>query len=426
MVLVNTVNTDARVRLASTFVAILLAATASSASAQRSTADSLEERLRRAEAAIAALQTQVAEQAGGGVTARSGARVQIHGRVLMKAFGNARRVNNVDNPQFVLVDAGPSAANKGMGMTIRESRLGLVTTVSDVLGGSFIGDLDVDFYGGQVPSSGGRTFPLIRMRTARGVVQWAHTQLLIGQESPLISGLNPVTLGAVGTPTFATAGNLWLWLPQVRFGVEQGSSTRWGVQAAVLAPTSGDPAGPHDTDYDVAERAQRPFVQGRVHVSVGDGELRREIGCGAHYGNLKLVVDRRDISRAFACDVMLPLTDRIELRGEYYTGQGVKGLGGGAVGQNYTPGNEVVPTDAGWAQLNVIPTSSLRVGVGCGSDQPEHPQATRRRNDACAAHVIARPAGPMFFGVEAKRLRTTYTAGRFTNDHVTAGFGFEF
>src|SRR5687767_11762395 len=53
--------------------------------AQRTPADSLAERLRRAEAAIAALQVQIAEQAQGGVRARSGARIELSGRLMVKA-----------------------------------------------------------------------------------------------------------------------------------------------------------------------------------------------------------------------------------------------------------------------------------------------------------------------------------------------------
>src|SRR5437867_3468377 len=67
--------------------------------AQRSQTDSLAERLRRAEAAIATLQQQVSEQSESGVKTRSGARMEITGRVAVNAFGNSRRVNNVDDPQ---------------------------------------------------------------------------------------------------------------------------------------------------------------------------------------------------------------------------------------------------------------------------------------------------------------------------------------
>jgi hypothetical protein len=394
--------------------------------AQRTRADSLEERLRRAEAAIAVLQTQAAEQAQGGVTTRSGARVELSGRVMVKAFGNSRRVNNVDNPQFVLPDGGPGVANRGIGMSVRESRLGLAVTVPEALGGSFTGDVDVDFHGGQLPSSGGRTFPLVRLRTARAVVRWSAAHMLVGQESPLISGLNPVSLGAVGTPSFAAAGNLWLWLPQVRFGLDQPiGAARVGVQAAVLAPTSGDAATTFETDYDLAERTSRPFFQARLHVRHGDAEMTRELGCGVHQGWLRPAADRVE-SKAFACDLLLPIAEQVEVRGEFFKGRALRGLGGGGIGQNFAANSEPLPGSGGWAQLNVRPAHALRLAVGCGADHPTSAAPLRFRNDACAAHAIVRPSGPLFFGTEARRLRTTYSAGALTTDHVTLVLGFEF
>jgi len=136
--------------------------------AQGVPADSLAARLARAEAAIAVLQAQIAEQAQGGVQTRSRARVELNGRVMMNAFHNSEKVNNVDNPQFALNLGLPAEFSRGAGMAIRQTRLGLVVTVPEVMRGTFTGDVDVDFYGGQFASSGGRTFPLLRMRTARG------------------------------------------------------------------------------------------------------------------------------------------------------------------------------------------------------------------------------------------------------------------
>ena len=401
--------------------------TAGVASAQSTARDSLAERLRRAEAAITALQLQVAEQAESGTKARSGVRMELNGRVMVNGFGNIRRVNNVDNPQFVLPDAGAPA--RGVGMAIRQTRLGLSITAPEVLGGAFNGDVDVDFYGGQQSSSGGRTFPLLRLRTARGFVRWPNAQLMIGQESPLISGINPVTPAAVGTPEFAAAGNLWLWLPQVRFGVEQRSAKNpgklhFGIDAAVLAPTSGDPAAQFDTDYDLAERSQRPFLQARVHAKWGEGESAHEIGCGVHQGWLVPVVDRVD-SRALACDAILPLDEWLELRGELFSGEGLRGLGGGGIGQNFTPSNTALKSKGGWAQVNLRPAFWFRYGAGCGVDHPD-PSVVRRRNDACSTYAIVRPSGPLFFGAELRRTRTEYVTGRYTSDHVTLSAGFEF
>ena len=424
MVLVNTGFRERPTHLLVLLAVMLLAPRPTPA--QRTRADSLEDRLRRAEAAIAALQTQVAEQAQGSVTARGGARVELSGRIMVKAFGNSWRANNVDNPLFALVPGAPGTPTRGMGMAARESRLGLTVTVPEVLGGAFTGDVDVDFNGGQQPSSGGRTFPLLRLRTARAVVRWSGAQMLVGQESPLISGLNPVSLGAVGTPSFAAAGNLWLWLPQFRLGLDQPlGRARVGLQAAVLAPTSGDAAAAFETDYDLAERTSRPFLEARVHLRHGEAEMAREVGCGVHQGWLMSGTSRVE-SRAFACDLLLPIVEQLELRGEYFNGRALRGLGGGGIGQNFAANGAALPGAGGWAQINARPVHTLRLGAGCGADHPTNAAPLRLRNEACSTHVIARPAGPLFYGAEARRLRTSYSAGRFTTDHVTLVLGFEF
>jgi hypothetical protein len=387
--------------------------------------DSLAIRLQRAEAAIETLQKQLAEQADLGVKSRSGASVEIFGRVLMNAFSNNRRVNNVDNPQFVRPDSTAGFPARGVGMAIRQTRLGVAFRVPEVWNGSFAGDVEMDFAGGQQPSSGGRTFPLVRLRTARGIVRWSHAELLIGQESPLVSGLNPVSPTAIGTPLFAASGNLWLWLPQVRFGVDVGSNVKFGAQFAMLAPTSGDPATAFDTDNDLAERSGRPYLQDRVYVKWGS-ELVREIGCGYHLGWLAPTTTSALVqSDAITCDVSLPIVDWLEVRGEAFSGDAIRGLGGGGIGQNLTAANAAIPTWGGWAQINVKPTATWRVGGGCGTDQPD-PVATRRRNDSCAGYAIVRPGGPIFIGAEYRLIRTMYATARYLNDHVTLAAGFEF
>ena len=401
-----------------------LAAFAAAAPAQTPAPDSIIDRLRRAEAAIRQLQTQLADQDETAARTKSGMHLELNGRVMVGGFGNSRRVNNVDNPQFVLPDTVATVPVRGIGMSIRQTRIGVALRSTPVLGGAFTGDLDVDFYGGQQPSSGGRTFPLVRMRTARAIVRWRHAHLLVGQESPLISGVNPVTPAAIGTPDFAGAGNLWLWLPQVRGGVETSGDVRVGVDAAVLAPTSGDPAGTFDTGYDVAERSERPYLQGRAHVAWGDVDRRAEIGCGVHQGWL-VPASTRVSSSALACDAVLPVRPWLDVRGEMFTGQGLRGLGGGGVGQNFTSTSGALRSAGGWGQINVNPNTLVQLGAGCGGDHP-HDVATRRRNDACATYLSVRPSGPLFVGAEWRRLRTEYASARFTNDHVTLATGFEF
>src|SRR5258708_31611418 len=104
--------------------------------------------------------------------------LELTGRVLVHGVRNDRRVNNADDPQFVRPDS-VSPPPTPFVMSARQTTLGAVLTARDVLGGQFVGDVDVDFYGGQQPSSGGPTFPLPPPRTAPGVVHLAPFALLV-------------------------------------------------------------------------------------------------------------------------------------------------------------------------------------------------------------------------------------------------------
>ena len=411
--------------------ALALAFSASRAAAQDPTAaglDSLRERLRRAEEAIELLRQQLAAQASSAVQTKSRLQAELTGRVLVNGFSNSGRVNNVDVPQFALPEA-PGTTRSSLGAAVRQSSLGIAVSAPRVLGGEFVGDVNVDFYGGQLPSTGGRHFPLVRIRTARARLGWRNGELLAGQESPLIAELSPVSLASLGTPGFVGAGNLWLWLPQLRLTGEVGSGVRLGVQGAVLAPTSSDAAAFFDTDADIAERARRPYLQGRVRVRWGDLETGGELGVGAHRGWLAPTGAPRATSEAYSVDLRIPVLSLLEIRGEAYTGRAVRGLGGGGIGQNFDVNSRPLRDRGGWAQLNIKPGSLWELGTGCGVDDPKGtvPAATGRlRNVACEAHTIVRPGGPLVVGFEYRKIRTTMASGKANNDHVNLGVGFEF
>ncbi len=396
----------------------------------RTSRDSIAARLERAEEAIAFLRQQLADQSESAVQTRSRMALELNGRVLMNAFGNSRRVNNVDVPVFVRPDTASGLPLGGGGIAIRQTTLGLSVNSGSVLGASFVGALDVDFYGGQQPSSGGRTFPLLRMRIATATLSWPNADLMVGQDGPLVSPLNPVSFASVGVPGFTAAGNLWLWLPQARLGIHTGGPVRFGVQGAVLAPTSGDPAGLFDTDNDIAERSKRPFVEGRAHVSWGADDLAGSIGVSTHAGWFATPgsTNQRE-SFAVAADALLPLSRHFEVRGEWYSGDGMRGLGGGAIGQLFGTSGQPIESTGLWGQANAKLGTRVTLGAGYGFDDPDDgdlPAAARRKNTTIEAHLHVRPAGPLLLGFEYRRLETTYASGKLANDHLNLAVGFVF
>jgi hypothetical protein len=161
------------------------------------------------------------------------------------------------------------------------------------------------------------------------------------------------------------------------------------------------------------------------------------IGCAVHVGWLAIAASGRPrpdsllASHALGCDARLPLASWLELRGEAYGGQLMRGLGGGAIGQGLGAGGRPIRNSAGWAQLNLRPPGIWSAGAGCGVDDPRDSDvvqdaAARLRNSACAIYAIVRPAGPVFVGAEVRRIDTKYVNTSFLNSHLNLAFGFEF
>ncbi|MHB1310856.1 MAG: hypothetical protein ACYC3L_02475 [Gemmatimonadaceae bacterium] len=410
-------------------VAAVRPVAAQGADSARALQDSLAARVERAEEAIEMLRQQLAAQAESGVSTRSGLKLEVSGRILMNIFSNTHRTNNTDLPLFVLPDTANGLPSGGAGMAIRQTTLNLAVTASKVLGAQFLGDLDLDFYGGQQPSAGGRTFPLLRIRTARAILTWKHGELLVGQEVPLTSGPNPISLAAVGSPGFSTAGNLWIWLPQVRGTIERGTKVKVALQGAVLAPMTGDAAGAFSTDFDVAERSRRPFVEGRIRMRWGEGEKQAEVGISAHRGWFANNLDSLLTGQGVMADAIVPLTSAVEVRGEAFSGRGLRGLGGGQIGQLFGKNGVVVHGTGGWGQVNAKPTPRITIGAGYGFDDPDDadlPASGRLKNATAETHVIVHPAGTLVLGLEWRRITTTYTARSWSDDHLNLGVGFEF
>ena len=395
--------------------------------------DSLLTALKELQARIDALEQKVSEGAENGVHTRSGIRMELTGRVMVQAFANSRRVNNVHDPQFVRPDTITTVAGRGAGASVRQSLLAFRVSSPDVAGAQFTGDLQTDFFGGQQPSSGGRTFPLIRMRIAKATLRWTRSELMIGQDVPLIAPLNPTSVLASGTPAFATAGNLWLWIPQVRLTLGGMRPGTLAIQGALLAPTSGDPAAAFDTDLDQSEKTGTPTFETRVRFRWEMSEKPGELGCG--FNLLWLAVpgssgsgSERFGNGAGACDLVAPL-GIFELRGEVFKGDGLKGLGGGGIGQQYTTTGQAVSSKGGWAQLNLAPSTIWSLGVGAGMDDPEDtfmPAGSRLKNVVGMVNFITHPSGPLLLSAEYRRMGTTYATKTFINDHLNLGFGFEF
>ena len=354
--------------------------------------------------------------------------VRISGRVLTNGFYNQGFFNNSDVPTFVLATAVADENKGSVGGIIRQTMLRVTAGMSGIAGGDLLAEVETDFFGGQLPSGGGRTHPLLRIRRAFFELRWPGWALLIGQEAPPIAEINPSSLASVGFPGFAASGNLWLWLPQVRVTAHlvRGSGIRFDAEAAVMAPNSGEAQGTFLTQPDPAELSARPNFEGRVVGRWGGEDGPSEIGVGGHLGWILTGTDSLLTSKGVVVALRVPLGGAFEVRSEAFYGRALAGLGGGGIGQNITATGETVETTGGWAQL-LFHRSRWEAGVGLGIDDPQNggldPLSGRLQNRVTAVHLIWRPS-PLVFGLEFRHLETNYGSGTSGGEKNAEHFNF--
>jgi hypothetical protein len=358
--------------------------------------------------------------------------VSFSATVLMNGFYTSDKTNNSDLPQFaVRQDASDSFPSEGVGGTLRQTRVQARAFAAGVLGGEFTALVDVDFFGGQQPSNGGRTFPLLRIRRAWARMNWDRFRVMAGQEAPPIAELNPSSLASIGLSSLSSSGNLWLWIPQLRLtgDLNGGEGARLYLEGAVLAPTGYTAQGPFLTQPDRAEQSRRPYLQSRLGVRWGQSGAPGELSVGGHLGWISTTGDSLLDSRAAAVMLQLPLGRVFELRGEAFTGKAIAGLGGGAIGQNLGRNGVPVRTKGGWAQLLIKPTPEWELGGSYGIDDPKDTDldtATMRlKNETVEGHIHWRPA-PLILGLEYRHITTTYAPGEATAGHLNLALGAEF
>ena len=422
---------------ATLLVGLLAAAPRSGAqdTSAKTRADSMAERMEALERSVKLLREQLQAQAASGVQSKSRSPIEFSGRILLSSFINSGRSNNLDVPTVAVASVSPGQ-DRSAGATMRQTILALSAQGAKLWGADASGFIEADFFGGLQQGAGGRRlFPEPRLRIARAMLTWPGAELMVGQDVPLLAPIEPVGIAQLGSPSFAVAGNLWFWLPQVRatFNLGESGPVRWALQAAVVAPWSGGDVVPGDVDVaDIGERQRAPMLQARLRARWGEDDLRGEIGFAGHVGWLGTAADTSLMSSAIALSWQVPMASWVELRGEAYVGQMLRGLGGGGAGQNFGASASGAPIPlhdtGGWLQLNLKPDASWTLGVGAGSSQPDvADRPVRSRNDAFETHAIWRPGGLPIIGLEFREIQTTYRAtGLARTRQVNLTLGVEF
>jgi hypothetical protein len=410
--------------------------TASSSPAQDSPAQSspaessssLEERVQKLEESTSLIGSKIDEQYQTKVETASKYRARLHGIVLMNAFRNAGRSDNLDFPNYAEpVPLG--SPHSTAGATLRQSEIGFEIFGPTVAGARTSADVQLDFAGGFPATGNGENFGIVRLQTGELRFDWEHTSVVAGQDSLFISPLSPTSFASLATPAFAFAGNLWGWTPQLRiehrFSISDQQTVT--VQAGIFDNLDWEfPSNSFSRTAQAGELSGQPAYALRTAWSRPVRGHPLSFGVAGYYGHQDWRWDRYIDAWAGMADWQIPIVSRLNLSGEFYRGRGIGGLGG-AIGTSILYGGDpkfpftpIRGLDAagGWTQLKFQATSKIEFnGVfaednafagdarGFATDQNNFGRILGR-NRGELGNVIFRPRSDLILAAEFRRLRT--------------------
>ena len=277
----------------------------------------------------------------------------------VQRFQNGKYGGGAEDP----VAASQNAAAAASGASLRQTVIGLKFNGPDLPGGGKAsGSLYMDFSRDSVPNDN-----LLRIRVATLDLNWKNTTISVGQDKPIISPREPMSLAQVGISPLTEAGNLWDWDPQVRieqrfsFGEKTGLRAQAGVYQTAETYSSVLP----NYYAGTLERA-RPGYQGRFEFFHGNEQRRIEIAPGFHLSDTH-VAGMSVPSRIASLDWLIKPAALIEFSGALFHGQDVAGLGA-LQGFDILPSGAVIPvhSQGEWGQIALFPPSRLSFHVYAG------------------------------------------------------------
>ena len=357
--------------------------------------------------------------------------IRVTGMALFNAYVNGRHNNQATNPTIASLLPGDATG----GGTLRQSTLGLLFNGPLTLaGGKVSGSIYMDFFGGSTASLN----HLFRIRTAAINLDWTNTSLMFGQAKPIISPRDPDSLAQVGVSPLTSAGNPWLWQPQIRFEqrAQFGNSTGLVAQAGVFQTSvlsvAADPdaynpsAEPRGTEYS------RPGGEGRLELWRRWGDNGRlEIAGGMHFNRNHVGIFSLP-SNVYSMDWFFRPLQKLEFSGMFFHGRNVATLGALRPGFNVFPNGKwiSVRSSGGWAQVRLPITSRLAFDFYGGQQDNWNADLLAgniRKNQAYFGNVIYRLAPNVIVSLEGGQVRTTYfRTGTRLNDHYDLAIAYLF
>jgi len=369
---------------------------------------------------------RIDEQAQEKVQASQRLPITLTGMVLFNGYLNGRANGGDQNPWI----ASPTDSTQVGGASLSQSVVGLQFQGPKVIGGGHVnGSVYLDLFGGSTSSLN----HLVRLRVATISIDWKNTSVAVGQDKPIIAPREPNSLAQVGVSPLTSAGNLWLWQPQVRieqrfsFGDQAGLRAQLGVYQT-SEPSAGD-RGAYSTNISTAAR---PGLEGRFEFWRQFGEGKRlEIAPGFHVSTTH-VAGVSIPSRLFSLDWLIQPLPKIQFTGAFFHGENDAGVGGLRQGFTIFESGRVAGIGATgiWSQVSLLATERLSFNLYGGEENDRASDLQTgdiHRNLIYAGNAIYRIGPNVLLGLEASQVRTDYlwAPGRL-NNHYDVALGYLF
>ena len=375
--------------------------------------------------------------------------VTLSGLVLFNSYWNKGIVDIQDLPNLALPNF-PGASSPGVGATLRQTILGVDVRGPKVFGALTSADAEVDFAGGSPTTDFGVATGLLRLRTAKVSLDWGSTNLSIGQDALFLSPLSPTSYATVQEPALSWSGNLWVWTPGITatHRMRVSDSSYLVVQGGILDPLTEEKPVSQGRMSTAGEAERVPAIAGRVAFEHAmDSRYPLSIGFGSYRAKQQYQSFPTVASWTLNSDFKLGLGRRLQLTGEFYSGQAVGGLGGGIWSSVVFPEPSGTHTAlhplrsiGGWGQLKVIPARKFEINTAYGQDE-NYGQDLRvfpfsftstgfpamQKNRTELTNLVYKPTSILLFAVEYRHLFTLpiQALGQ-SADHVNVAAGVHF
>ncbi len=351
--------------------------------------------------------------------------LSLTGMLLANSFWTGRGGGGGANPTIAPVVPGPANA----GGTFRQSIVGAKFDGPDIVGGGKVtGSAYVDFFGG----SGGTLNQIVRLRVASLNTAWKNTTLTFALDKPIIAPREPDSLAQVGVSPLTSAGNLWLWQPQVRVEQRFTFGGRAGLRAQAGVYQTAEGGTGLSSEYGSSLAKSRPGYEGRFEFwAGGENNARIEIAPGFHFSSSH-VLGQSAASQIFSIDWMIRPFRRVDFTGQFFTGQNVGVVGG--LQQGITVSNygfiHPVGSSGGWGQVKVRLAPRLTLNLYGGQEDDRNRNlfgGAVAKNQIYAGNLMYRFGSNVIAAFESSQTRTTYlNSGTRIFPHYDLALGYQF